>query len=186
MQHPADFTLLHEIRVTTVARTLLDLAAVVPAQDLTRAIDRAERMERFDLTAVDELLSRASGRRGAAALRRAIAAWRPRHTRSELEDRYEELVRAAGLPAPLLNVFLEGERDTHEVDAFWPEHRLIVQLDGFAYHRTRLDHERDAATNADLELAGYRVVRLTWKRRRRPPGPYRPPTPQAAHGTKRP
>jgi len=59
-------------------------------------------------------------------------------------------------------VFLEGERDTHEVDAFWPEHRLVVQLDGFAYHRTRMDRERDSATNADLELAGYRVIRLTW------------------------
>jgi very-short-patch-repair endonuclease len=50
----------------------------------------------------------------------------------------------------------------HEVDAYWPDHDLIVQLDGFAYHRTRRDRERDADTDADLELAGHRVVRLTW------------------------
>jgi very-short-patch-repair endonuclease len=59
-------------------------------------------------------------------------------------------------------VLVDGERQTHEVDAFWPAHGLVVQLDGFAYHRTRRDHERDASATADLELAGYRVMRLTW------------------------
>src|SRR5438128_483128 len=162
MQEAADFTLLDEIPITTVARTLLDLAAVLRADDLTRALDRAERLERFDLAAVEDVLSRAVGRRGAGALRRSIAAWRPRHTRSELEDRHEELVRAAGLPPPRLNVILDGDHQTHEVDAFWPSHSLVVQLDGFAYHRTRRDRERDAAAEADLELAGFRVLHLTW------------------------
>jgi very-short-patch-repair endonuclease len=61
-------------------------------------------------------------------------------------------------------VLLEGERAGHEVDAFWRSRRLAVQLDGFAYHRTRQDRERDASADADadLELAGIRVVRLTW------------------------
>jgi very-short-patch-repair endonuclease len=162
LQDAADFTFFEEIRVTSVARTLLDLAAVVPSYELARALDRAERLERFDLAALEDVLSRAGKRRGTAALRHAIAAWRPRQTRSELEDRHEELVRAAGLPAPQLNVLLQGEQAEHEVDAFWPAHRLVVQLDGFAYHRTRRDRERDAATDADLELSGYRVVRLTW------------------------
>ena len=53
-------------------------------------------------------------------------------------------------------------RGRHEVDALWRGAALVVQLDGFAYHRTRRDRERDAATDADLELAGYRVLRLTW------------------------
>lgn len=162
IQDASDFTLLDEVPVTSVARTLLDLAAVVRRDDLARAVDRAERFELFDLSAVEDLLLRAAGRRGAAKLRHSIAAWRPRHTRSELEDRHEELVRAAGLAAPRLNVWLDGERHGHEVDAFWPAHALVVQLDGFAYHRTRRDRERDATTDADLELAGYRVVRLTW------------------------
>jgi very-short-patch-repair endonuclease len=157
-----DVATLDHIPVTTVARTLLDLAGVVPARDLERAVDRAERLDLFDLAAVECVLSRAGGRRGVATLRRCIAAWQPRHTRSELEDRHQELVRAAGLPAPQLNVLLDGEQRTHEVDAFWPSHRLVVQLDGFAYHRTRRDRQRDAAGQADLELAGYRVLRLSW------------------------
>ena len=57
---------------------------------------------------------------------------------------------------------VDGEQGIHEVDAVWPACRLGVQLDGFAYHRTRRDRARDAASDADLELAGYRVVRLIW------------------------
>lgn len=134
----------------------------MPARDLARAVDRAERLELFDLSAVEDVLGRARGRRGAAALRHAVAAWRPSHTLSELEDRFLELVAGAALPRPLTNVLLDGESGTHEVDAFWPEHRLVVQLDGFAFHRTRRDRERDAAADADLELAGHIVKRLTW------------------------
>jgi very-short-patch-repair endonuclease len=86
----------------------------------------------------------------------------PRHTRSELEERFAELLEASALPDPLFNTLVQGDRHTPEVDAIWPANRLVVQLDGFAFHRTRRDRERDAATDADLELAGYRVVRLTW------------------------
>lgn len=162
MLDPVDFTELDAIPVTTVARTLLDLAGGVPERDLARAVDRAERLGLFDLAAVDDVLSCARGRRGTAALRRVVAAWRPSHTRSELEDRFLELVMAAGLPRPRMNVLLDGESGKHEVDAYWPAHRLVVQLDGFAYHRTRRDRERDAAADADLELAGLEVLRLTW------------------------
>jgi very-short-patch-repair endonuclease len=159
---PSDFTVVDSIRTTTVARTLLDLAGAVSPKDLAAAVDRAERMEVFDLLAIEDLLRRVTGRRGTDALKRAIMAWRPGHTRSELEDRYKELVRAAALPTPLCNVLLTGESGTHEVDAFWPLHRLVIQLDGFAYHRTRRDRERDASVDADLELGGYRIVHLTW------------------------
>jgi very-short-patch-repair endonuclease len=162
LQEPAHFARLEGIPLTSVARTLLDLAAVLPSLDLARAIDRAERLDLFDLGAIEEVLGRARGRRGAAALRRAVATWRPRHTRSELEDRFHNLLQAAPLSMPQFNVLLEGERGIHEVDAVWTEHVLVVQLDGFAYHRTRRDLERDADTDADLEFAGYRVVRLTW------------------------
>jgi very-short-patch-repair endonuclease len=157
-----DVTRVDQIPVTTVARTLLDLAAIVPSRDLARAVDRAERLELFDLAAVEEVLLRSNGRRGAAALRRSVGSWEAAATRSELEDRFRELVRSSDRPQPLFNVLVDGERRTHEVDAFWPAHGLVVQLDGFAYHRTRRDHERDASATADLELAGYRVMRLTW------------------------
>jgi very-short-patch-repair endonuclease len=157
-----DFASLDGIPVTSVARTLLDIAAVVTPVTLARAVDRAERLDLFDLAAVDAVLSRAKGRRGAAALRCAVAAWRPRYTRSELEDRFQDLLEQAHLPAPGFNVLLEGERDVHEVDALWAAHRVVVQLDGYAFHRTRRDHERDASADADLELGGYRIARFTW------------------------
>jgi predicted transcriptional regulator of viral defense system len=159
---PSDVTTREGIRVTTVARTLLDLASVLRAQDLARAVDRAERAALFDLAAVDDMLSRARGRHGTAALRRAVTAWRPSQTRSELEDRFRELLEPTSLPSPLFNALVEGERGTHEVDALWSEHGLVVQLDGFEYHRTRQDRQRDADTDADLELAGFHILHLTW------------------------
>lgn len=159
---PADFDSIDGIRVTSVARTLLDLAVVVTARELARAVDRAERLELFDLISVEDLLNRASRRAGRRSLRNAIEGWQPSYTRSELEDRFQELVRRAKLPPPQINVLLRGERAAHEVDCFWPSRRLVVQLDGFAYHRTRRDRERDSTTDADLELAGFRVLRLTW------------------------
>jgi very-short-patch-repair endonuclease len=159
---PADVTVIEGIPLTSVPRTLLDLAAVVTKQELARAVDRSERLEVFDLTAVENLLQRANGHQGVGALRKAIAAWQPRHTRKELEDRFQDLLEATNLPLPSQNVLLQGERNLHEVDAYWPGHHLVVELDSYAYHRTRRDLQHDADTNADLELAGYRVVRLTW------------------------
>jgi hypothetical protein len=163
MLAPQDFTVNDGIPVTTVARTLLDLSAVVQAPDLATAIDRAERLRIFDLTAVVEVLDRANGRRGARALRRAVAAYQPSSQKSPLERRFKALLRTApDIPTPRFNAALEGEQGTHEVDAFWADQRLAVQLDGFDFHRTRRDRERDAASDADLELVGHRVMRLTW------------------------
>jgi predicted transcriptional regulator of viral defense system len=160
---PEDHTTLDGIPVTSVARTLLDLSAVVRESDLAVAIDRAERQRIFDLDAVMDVLDRADGRRGAAALRRAIAAYRPSTQRSELERRFRDLLAAApDIPAPFFNALVEGEATTHEVDAYWESSGLAVQLDGFEFHRTRRDRERDAASDADLELARIRVMRLTW------------------------
>jgi len=138
------------------------MAPVLTPVQLGRAVDRAERLDLLDATAIEALYVRASGHRGIGLLQRTLDAWQPRETRSELEDRFQDLVNAAGIPSPRFNVLVDGERDLHEVDAVWPGRRLVAQLDGFAYHRTRRDRERDAATDADLELAGYRVVRLTW------------------------
>jgi hypothetical protein len=163
MLAPQDFTVHDGIPVTSVARTLLDLTAVVRAPDLATAIDRAERSRIFDLSAVVDVLDRANGRRGARALRRAIAAYEPSSQKSLLERRFKALLRTApDIPTPAFNAAVEGEQATREVDAFWADQRLAIQLDGFEFHRTRRDRERDAASDADLELAGHRVMRLTW------------------------
>jgi very-short-patch-repair endonuclease len=163
MLAPQDFTIHEAIPVTSVARTLLDLSAVVRPQELEKAVDRAERLRLFDLKAVNDVLERAKGRRGARALRRAIAAYEPSTQKSELERRFKTLLKTTtDIPSPHFNAVVDGETKAHEVDAFWPEKRLAVQLDGFEFHRTRRDREHDADSDADLELAGLRVMRLTW------------------------
>ena len=160
---PRDMTVRDGIPVTSVARTLLDLSAVVPAADLDVAIDRAERLGIFDLRAIQDVLDRANGKKGARALRRAIAAYEPSTQKSKLERRFKRLLEPEpDIPRPSFNALVDGESGTHEVDAYWEPERLAVQVDGFDFHRTRRDRERDAASDADLELAGLRVMRFTW------------------------
>jgi hypothetical protein len=84
----------------------------------------------------------------------------PPATRSELERRFLELCREAGLPRPAVNVVAAG----FEVDALWPTQRLVVELDGHAFHGNRAAFERDRVRDAELQLAGYRVLRLTHRR----------------------
>ena len=81
-------------------------------------------------------------------------------TRSEAERRLKQLCKAAGLPIPKTNARVAG----HEVDAFWPAQKLIVEVDGWRYHRTRQAFERDRRKDAALTAAGNRVVRITWRR----------------------
>jgi very-short-patch-repair endonuclease len=89
----------------------------------------------------------------------------PPDTRSALERRFVEFCREQNLPAPVLNAAVAG----FQVDAIWPGERLIVELDGFAFHRTRGSFERDRIRDADLQLAGYRVLRITSRRLEREP-----------------
>lgn len=86
-------------------------------------------------------------------------------TRSSLEDLFGALCRKRGMPAPAVNAKLLG----FEVDALWPQQRLVVELDGYAYHRHRAAFERDRARDAALQAAGYRVVRFTHRRLEREP-----------------
>ena len=96
-----------------------------------------------------------------AALR-LLAAYDPTRAveaHSELEIRFLDLLREAGLPAPQVNVVVEG----FVVDAHWPSARLVVELQGYAYHSDREAFERDHARLARLMLAGYEVLALTWR-----------------------
>lgn len=155
-----DRDVVNAIPVTSVARTLLDLAAVAPRQ-IDQALERAERLGSFDLVAIDSLLERCGRHRGAPKLRRALGLYVPGlQTRSELERRFLALLESAGLPRPSVNVFAAG----HEVDMLWPAQRLVVELDGYEYHRTRAAFERDRRRDEDLKVAGYEVIRLTARR----------------------
>lgn len=157
----ADRTFREGFRVTTVARTLLDLAAVVDPPTLRRAFEEADRLGYLDLVELRGVRSRAGGRPGLRALDSLLdAALEPPDVRSDLERRFVELCRRYRLPPPALNVLVAG----HVVDAVWPDARLVVELDGYAFHRSRGAFERDRRRDADLQLAGYDVWRPTFRR----------------------
>jgi very-short-patch-repair endonuclease len=158
---PRDRTKIDGIPVTSISRTLLDLADVLSRTQLRRAYEQAEGLRILDLRAVHDVLGRANGRRCAAALR-ALVSYDPTsaaETWSELELRFLDLVREAGLPVPQVNVVVEG----FVVDVYWPAADLVVELQGYAYHSSREAFERDHARLARLKLAGYEVMALTWR-----------------------
>jgi very-short-patch-repair endonuclease len=156
--HPRDATRHHGIPVTSPARTLLDLATQLPQRDLDRATEQAQVHRLVSDHSLNEQFRRYPRHRGTAALRRAVRT-DPRLTRSEAERRLLELIRAARLPAPETNTNVEG----YEVDLLWREERLIVEVDGYAFHSSRRSFERDRRRDRELQAAGYRVLRLTWR-----------------------
>ena len=158
-----DTTTHQGIPITSVPRTLLDLAATVNPDRLERALAQAEHLELYDHRAITELLARANGHRGQNALTAAIAL-DPKLTKSEWEIRLLKLVRAAALPEPLVNLPLDApDYGECKPDFHWPSHRLIVETDGWRTHRARAAFESDRAKDAALTAAGYRVVRFTWR-----------------------
>jgi very-short-patch-repair endonuclease len=151
------------IPITTVPRTLLDLAATVRADRLERALAQAERLQLYDHRAITDLLARSNGHRGRTALAQATSREEPKWTRSELEAWVLALVRDAGLPEPRVNESLAAPDHPHLVpDFYWPTHHLIVELDGWDTHHTRAAFEADRRRDAALQADGWRVVRFTW------------------------
>jgi hypothetical protein len=145
---------------------LLDLAEVVRPGRLERAVEEAERLGILDLDALERACERGRGRHGLKTLLPLLSSLNPQpNTRSELERLFVAFCRRYGLPPPSTNVPAAG----FEVDATWPSRRLVVELDGFQFHRTRAAFERDRARDMDLKLAGYDVLRVTARRLEREP-----------------
>jgi very-short-patch-repair endonuclease len=155
------------IPVTSLPRTLLDLAATSRPGQLDRYLERAEERKLLDLRAVEATLGRAGGHRGRGRLRRALAIYRPEpaFTRSSLERRFLKLVRQAGLPIPSTNFAIGA----HELDAYWEPERFAVELDVYETHGTRAAFERDRLRQEDLKLAGIEMIRVTGPRLDREP-----------------
>ena len=165
--HPEDRTRRQGIPVTSVARTLLDLAEIVSSTQLQRAYEEAARLGVLDTKAVTALLARSNGRHGVAALR-SMLEYDPTpvlDSKSELESRFLDVVRDAGLPLPQLNVLVEG----FLVDAYWPGARLAVELQSYGFHSHRRAFERDRSKLAHLKVAGYEVLALTHRQVTREP-----------------
>ena len=154
-----DMTAVDAIPVTSVARTLLDIAGMLPSGPLERAVERSLSLRLFDLTQTRAVLDASPRRRGATNLARIIATIHdePTLTRSELENLMRDLCDAHALPRPEVNVLVEGA----EVDFLWRAQRLVVETDGHETHGTRVAFERDHAKDARLTMLGYRVVRFT-------------------------
>lgn len=160
-----DTAIVDGIPCTGLARTLVDFAGSARSHEVARAVARAERLQAFDLDAVEDVLGRSCGRAGAARLRAALVAWRePPFTRSEAESRLIDLIGGRGLPRPLANQLVAG----HELDLWWPDHALAAELDGYAFHSSRREFERDRELGLDLSAAGVALVRVSWRQLARP------------------
>jgi very-short-patch-repair endonuclease len=165
----SDVTTIRAIPVTSLARTLVDLAEVLPADRLERVFDHAGRHRAFDLREVEAALARVPGRRGAPKLRALLGVASPGLTRSELEDAFLALCLGAGLPAPRLNVELPFGNRLVEVDVLFAHHRVIVELDGAATHDTTPAFHADRRRDAIAAAAGFQTLRYTWERVTREP-----------------
>lgn len=155
------------IPVTSVARTLLDLAGMLARDPLARAVEQSLILRLFDLAAVDAVIEAGATRPGATTLATIVASIHdePPLTRSDLEALMRELCAAHDLPCPEVNAFVEGV----EVDFFWRAQRLVVETDGYETHGTRAAFERDRAKDARLTMLGYRVIRFTHRQLTRDP-----------------
>jgi hypothetical protein len=156
----ADVTVRDGVPVTTMARTLVDLADVLDAARLANVIHEAAFRHRFDRAATRAAMERANGRRLRVlddALR--LNALGSAGTKSELEDRFLGLVRAAGLPEPLPNVVVPASERRIEVDFHWPELGLCVEVDGPGHARPRTRRDDEARDRA-LRTAGLEVLRF--------------------------
>lgn len=154
------------IPVTTVSRTLLDLAVVVPADALERAMRESEVLRLPHRPALNLLLARHPGRRGSRAIEtclRRLERLPAGVTRSSLEDVFVSFLDRAGLPQPERNVRFNVGGGRIEADCLWRKQQLIVELDGHAAHGTRAAFESDRERDRLLQAAGWKVVRITWR-----------------------
>ncbi len=146
------------IPVTTVARTLLDLAAILPPDQLERAMRKAEYLQLTDTVPLDALVVRYPNRKGVGHIRRIAGIPRLGADRinSTLEERFHAWLTTTDLPRPIANGTVLG----CECDAVWPDQRVVVEVDGPG-HATPLQRAEDARRDRALTIAGWRPMRVT-------------------------
>jgi very-short-patch-repair endonuclease len=159
--HDEDRALVDNIPVTSLARTIVDLADVLPEDRLADVVHEAEIRRLFDLKNVERVLARLPGRKGRHKLRRVLAAYRDVQpfTRSRAERLVVAMCEEHGLPRPQVSTWI----DEFEVDFHWPESGLVLEFDGGAVHRTTRAFQEDRARDRALAARGIHVVRVTWR-----------------------
>jgi very-short-patch-repair endonuclease len=157
-----EVTELDGIPVTSMPRTLLDLAAVLDLRALERAINEADYLRLTDALSLPDMLRRYPRRAGTPRLSQALARRTAgaTRTRSEMEELFLQLLDAHGLPRPAVNAYVEG---IGEVDCLWVRQRVALELDGRRAHDTAAAFERDRERDRRLQARGWRVVRVTWR-----------------------
>jgi very-short-patch-repair endonuclease len=146
--------------ITTVARTILDIAEVLDSGAFERAVEDAFAQKRVTERQLRAVVARTPGRRGGAIVT-AFLDYRgdSGFTRSKAEDVMRRLAKRARLPQPKTNQKVSG----YEVDFYWPDHKVIVEVDSWKHHADRLAFERDRRKWSALEAAGYKVIPLSWR-----------------------
>ena len=147
------------IPVTTLPRTLIDLASVVRFDQLRRAWHEAERLDILELGEIERIRARFKRRRGLKKIDLLIAQHQPvpHMARSALEVLFLEVIRAAGLPEPSVNMWIVDM----EVDFVWWKQRLVVEVDGGEYHRSASARDRDDRRGAVLQARGFKVLHVS-------------------------
>ena len=159
---PEDLRTVGHLRYSSVPRTLIELAPRETPEELTRLITEAIRRRRLNLEAMEEALQRHARRPGLSRLKEALRAYRPRPDRkSELERAFDEwLLEHPEIPQPQRNIHI----GPWEIDCFWPEQRVALELDGRPYHVAAQDMERDRVKDTKLQILGIKPMRVTGER----------------------
>jgi very-short-patch-repair endonuclease len=157
--HDEDRALIDNIPVTSLARTLVDLADVLPEKQLANAVHEAEVKRLFDRKPIERVLERLPGRKGRHKLRRVLSAYKDVQpfTRSRGERLVLRMCEEHGLPKPRTNTWVGSQ----EVDFYWPEAQLALEFDGGAVHRTTRAFHEDRKRDRALAVKGIHVVRAT-------------------------
>ncbi|HET7590999.1 MAG TPA: hypothetical protein VFK14_12565 [Solirubrobacterales bacterium] len=162
---PSDRTEFRRVPCTTVARTLLDLAAILRPWELRQALGEAEVMRIVNHRQLRLQIRRGKGRRGVARLRQLVDEIHPqsKRSRSELERMFLHVCLQASLPQPEVNVSLRVEGRTLKPDFLWRDQRLILEADSRRFHDTDTAFVDDRRREQRLQVAGWRVSRCTWE-----------------------
>jgi very-short-patch-repair endonuclease len=156
-------TVVEGIPVTTVPRTILDMAAVAPRRQVERTLNEVEVQGLTDPLSIPDLLARYPGRRGTGLVRELLDEGVDGGvTGNDFEELFVSLLDSYGLPRPRFNADISVTGRFFSVDCLWQRQRLIVELDGRAVHATRRSFESDRERDRLLVVDGWRVMRVTW------------------------
>jgi very-short-patch-repair endonuclease len=156
---PDQITMRGNLPLTTPARTICDLAATEPLRDVEAALAEARIHRLATDRQITQVITRAPTRPGAPIIRSLLEQEDDSgYTRSKAERLLRDLIAKANLERPLFNEPILG----YVVDAVWPKQRVVVEVDGYAYHHHRAAFERDRRRDQQLIAAGYTVIRVTW------------------------